>query len=209
VRSGKPTRGALSRDPGRDVPVATITRERILSAALQLFNANGVAQVSTNRIAAEIGISPGNLYYHFKNKEQIVERLFGQFELELGPLSEAYQEVRAIDDVWLMFHLVFEVLDRYRFAYHDIDFLVREYPKVRHRAAVVTKVSLRSAQALCTHLADLGVITASPGDAEVLAFHVVMMNRSPFGGRHEATVSVIHGRPVRSLATNREPAVGG
>ena len=35
------------------------------------------------------------------------------------------------------------------------------------------------------------------------------LNRTPFGGRHEATMSVIHGRPVRSLATNREPAVGG
>ena len=37
----------------------------------------------------------------------------------------------------------------------------------------------------------------------------VEVNRTPFGGRHEATMSVIHGRPVRSLATNREPAVGG
>ena len=35
------------------------------------------------------------------------------------------------------------------------------------------------------------------------------VNRTPFGGRHEATMSVTHGRPVRSLATNREPAVGG
>ena len=35
------------------------------------------------------------------------------------------------------------------------------------------------------------------------------VNRSPFSGRHEATNSVIHGRPVRSLATNREPAGGG
>jgi hypothetical protein len=37
----------------------------------------------------------------------------------------------------------------------------------------------------------------------------VVLNRTPSGGRYEATMSVIHGRPVRSLATNREPAVGG
>lgn len=40
-------------------------------------------------------------------------------------------------------------------------------------------------------------------------FEANKLNRTPFGGRHEATMSVIHGRPVRSLATNREPAVGG
>ena len=36
-----------------------------------------------------------------------------------------------------------------------------------------------------------------------------MVNRTLFGGRHEATMSVIHGRPVRSLATNRQPAGDG
>ena len=40
-------------------------------------------------------------------------------------------------------------------------------------------------------------------------FEASKLNRTPFGGRHEATMSVSHGRPVRSLATNREPAVGG
>ena len=60
------------------------TRERILDVALALFNDAGTAPISTNHIAAAAEISPGNLYYHFRNKEQIVqslfERLFSTYE---------------------------------------------------------------------------------------------------------------------------------
>jgi len=51
-------------------------RERIIEASLELFNAHGVQSVTTNRIATHIAISPGNLYYHFRNKEEIVREIF-------------------------------------------------------------------------------------------------------------------------------------
>src|ERR1044071_6890013 len=53
-------------------------RKRVLDAALQLFNERGTAVVSTNHIAAAASISPGNLYYHFRNKEEIIRTLFEQ-----------------------------------------------------------------------------------------------------------------------------------
>lgn len=64
------------------------TRDRILDAALALFNEQGVDKTTTNHIAASAGISPGNLYYHYKNKEEIVRALVVN---RLQP---------AIDEVW-------------------------------------------------------------------------------------------------------------
>ena len=56
------------------------TRDKIIEAALQLFNEQGTKGVTTNHIAAAIGISPGNLYYHFRNKEDIIRAIFEQMD---------------------------------------------------------------------------------------------------------------------------------
>jgi AcrR family transcriptional regulator len=67
----------------RPAAKSEVTRTRILGVARLLFNEHGTAAVSTNRIAAELGMSPGNLYYHFADKKEIVRGL-------LGELIEAY-----------------------------------------------------------------------------------------------------------------------
>ncbi len=54
------------------------TKDRIARTAIGLFNERGTAAVSTNHIAEEMGISPGNLYYHYRNKEEIIRATFGR-----------------------------------------------------------------------------------------------------------------------------------
>jgi len=60
------------------------TRERIIEMAIRLFNEQGTGAVSTNHIAGALEMSPGNLYYHFRNKEEIIrailERMIGRCE---------------------------------------------------------------------------------------------------------------------------------
>ena len=57
-------------------------RERILETALELMNEAGAQAVGTSRIAQALGVSPGNLYYHFKNREDIVRALFAGLDAE-------------------------------------------------------------------------------------------------------------------------------
>ena len=45
------------------------TRDKIVIAALEQFNEFGERNVTTNHIAAFLEITPGNLYYHFRNKQ--------------------------------------------------------------------------------------------------------------------------------------------
>src|SRR5216117_3311983 len=103
------------------------TRERILATALRLFNESGTAPVSTNHIADELGISPGNLYYHFRNKEDIVEQVFARYEARMDQtLLVPEERLPNLEDVWLQLHLVFECMWDYRFLYRDlVDILSR------------------------------------------------------------------------------------
>jgi len=149
------------------------TRDRILDASLVLFNQEGLAGVSTHRIAAELGISPGNLHYHFRTKELIVSWLFRRFEERLAPCIDANATVTALDDLWLSLHLTFETIDEYRFIYRDIEYLLKEFPELESRAQALTARNLLAAKALCAGLAAAGVIDASAEDVEMLALQIV------------------------------------
>jgi AcrR family transcriptional regulator len=112
------------------------TRDRILETSLRLFNDEGEAHTTTIDIAAELDISPGNLYYHFKGKDQIIAELFNQFELAVAqilaaPLEQPLEERGGgLEDNWYFLYVVLEELYLYRFLYHNLDDLLRRYPKM-------------------------------------------------------------------------------
>lgn len=58
------------------------TKERILLTSIELFNRSGVVAITTNHIAKAMNISPGNLYFHYDNKEEILEELFKRMAKE-------------------------------------------------------------------------------------------------------------------------------
>ena len=107
------------------------TRDRILECALTLFNQQGEPNVSTLEIANEMGISPGNLYYHFHGKEPVILELFERFQAELAPLMDPPLDV-ALDaeDYWLFLHLIVERLAQYRFLFQDLSNLAGRLPKL-------------------------------------------------------------------------------
>ena len=107
------------------------TRDRILECALDLFNRNGEPNVTTLEIATELGISPGNLYYHFHGKEPLVMVLFERFQEELAPLLDPPDDARLdAEDYWLFLHLIVERLARYRFLFQDLSNLAGRLPKL-------------------------------------------------------------------------------
>ena len=107
------------------------TRDRILECALQLFNEKGEPNVSTMEVANEMGISPGNLYYHFHGKEPLILGLFERFQSELAPLLDPPSDVElAPDDYWLFLHLIVERLAHYRFLFQDLSNLAGRLPKL-------------------------------------------------------------------------------
>ncbi|MBC8135899.1 MAG: TetR/AcrR family transcriptional regulator [Fibrella sp.] len=113
-------------------------RKRILEVALHLFNERGTANVSTNIIAQEAGISVGNLYYHFKNKEQIVRALFERFSEDTDrAFSLPEDRVPTPDDLDALLQLNFVVLWRYRFFYRERIALLQRDPELMSRYRIV------------------------------------------------------------------------
>ena len=124
------------------------TAERILDTTLDLFNRLGEPNVSTTLISAEMGISPGNLYYHYPAKEGLITRLFERYDTALTELLRAADEVRNVEDAWLFFHMLFELIWDYRFLYRDLNELLSNNRKLETQFPFLLQRKTRAVQAV-------------------------------------------------------------
>jgi AcrR family transcriptional regulator len=142
------------------------TRDRILFTSLTLFNEEGEAHTTTIDIANELDISPGNLYYHFKGKDQIIAELFQQYELALSSTLSAPIEkplsgdTGNIEDNWYYLYVVFEEMYQYRFLYHNLENILQRYPDVHRRFKRLVQLKRAALFAICTALLEQSVIDA-------------------------------------------------
>lgn len=107
------------------------TREKILATALRLFNEFGVPNITLRRIAAEMNISQGNLNYHFKKREDIIEALYFQL-LETFNTEKARLDNEEMDMAFILdsTRAGMEALFRYRFLMIDFNQNMRENPNL-------------------------------------------------------------------------------
>ena len=145
------------------------TRTRILATSLQLFNDEGECNVSTNHIAATLGISPGNLYYHFRNKADIIYELFIQYEEEaMSHLSAPEDRLLTFDDKIRYFESIFQILWDYRFIYRDLVHVLRENPALKLRYGQFTKRSLARVRRIYQRLVESDILIAQGDQIDAL-----------------------------------------
>src|SRR5690554_377873 len=110
------------------------TRERILQASLQLFNTQGERNVTTNHIASHLGISPGNLYYHFRNKPRIVAELFNEFERQMEVFYALPDQITVnLNDKARYLEQLLEILWQFRFLHQGLEYLLESDPELAAR----------------------------------------------------------------------------
>ncbi len=142
------------------------TRDRILHTSLALFNEEGEAHTTTIDIANELDISPGNLYYHFKGKDQIIAELFQQYELALSSTLTAPIEQPlggsgdGVEENWYFLYVVLEEMYQYRFLYHNLDDILQRYPTVRKGFKRLIQLKRAALFAICQALMEQAVIDA-------------------------------------------------
>ena len=146
------------------------TRDKILDAALALFNEQGTAAVSTNHIAAAINISPGNLYYHFRNKEDIIKTLF---ERLFAAWDQAFQlpadRTPDLADFEAMIAANYRLIWEYRFAYREMAALLRNDPDLHARYLEVRRNGYRGFAQLIEAFASAGVLNRPETSGELMA----------------------------------------
>ena len=156
--------------------MARQTRQRILDTSLAMFNAQGEPHVTTNHIADELEISPGNLYYHFRNKDDIIEQLFARFEERMDAALAAPQgRLPGLEDIWLQLHLVFESIWDYRFLYRDLVEILSRNRRLRLRFARILRRADEQAQEVMRGLSQAGVMRASKGELAATATNVLVI----------------------------------
>ena len=141
-----------------------------------MFNAQGEPNVTTNHIADELEISPGNLYYHFRNKDDIIEQLFGRYEERIdAALSAPSGRLPGLEDVWLQLHLVFECIWDYRFLYRDLVDILSRNRRLRIRFARILKRADEQAHAVMRGLSQAGVMRASATELDAAATNILVV----------------------------------
>jgi AcrR family transcriptional regulator len=151
------------------------TRELILSTSLELFNLYGEPHVTTNHIADEADISPGNLYYHFRSKDDIVIELFKRFLARFQPLVEIPEQLlQHAEDLWFQLHLSFELKGEFRFLYRNLSDLTARIPNLDRAMRGLLKRERQSAWNSITGLEQTGVMTIDSLQKEMLVDGILM-----------------------------------
>jgi hypothetical protein len=151
------------------------TAQRILDASLALFNRFGEPNVSTTLISSELNISPGNLYYHFPAKEELVNALYDRYEKDLIPLLAAATDIRNIEDAWFFIHSLFEIVWEYRFLYRDLNDLLSRNRRLESEIKDVLLHKTSAFKSLLQGLELSSALQLSAQERQACAVHMVVI----------------------------------
>ena len=151
------------------------TAERILEVTLALFNRFGEPNVSTTLISAELGISPGNLYYHFAAKDELVNALFDRYAQALGQLLPAAGDVHDVEDAWFFMHSLFELIWQHRFLYRDLNELLSKNRRLETQIQQALRDKTLAVQAMLGSMRRAGALQIDARETDTVATSLVVV----------------------------------
>lgn len=164
-------------------PKTSKTKQRILQTSLQLFNERGERSITTNHIAAELGISPGNLYYHFRNKQDIIKELMTQYQQQtIDMLALPDDRVVNANDKIRYFQVLSGQLWQYRFLHRDVYHLIENNDSFRKLYPRFAGRVMQQGQKIYQAFVDAGLMqmTASEIEALIINIWIVLTNWTNF-----------------------------
>jgi AcrR family transcriptional regulator len=183
------------------------TRDRIINVSLELFNREGEPNVTTVDISNELDISPGNLYYHFKGKEELVGELFARFYEQFNVILRApvHNPLR-LEDNWFYLVVVFEHMHAYRFLYRNISLIMQRYDQIQRPFRRLIHMKQDAARAICVQMRAAGLMHTDDAGIDMLARSIALTITYWFnfdavlGDRRREDEDLIHDGVVQVLS---------
>ena len=171
------------------------TRDLILEVALVLLNERGESIVTSVDLANEMNISPGNLYYHFKGKEEVVEELYAQFHARvLIALQEITSHARGDTKETLAgLTVVSDILQQFKFISQDIRGIHERYSNLRESLSKLLSLLYQTLVGLVKLVMDKAKVSDSSNASRLLAGNLLytLIN---YGG-YDSLISSDHEPP--------------
>ncbi|WP_420551556.1 TetR/AcrR family transcriptional regulator [Tenacibaculum aiptasiae] len=143
---------------------------KILSKSIELFNRDGVTNVSPNKIAEILKISVGNLTYHFKTKESILEAILKQMIIDSSDYFEIGEEPTVKD--YEKFRLKFiDFQNSYKFFFNDMVFIANKYPKIGDGFKKLTIERFKDGRKLIDLFINVGILKK---ESEYVNYNLLM-----------------------------------
>ncbi len=135
------------------------TREKIIHASIELFNEKGERNITTNHIASHLGISPGNLYYHFRNKEDIIYAIYSEYADNLISRFQTLSEtINPLDSILRYMDIVFQLISKFRFFYSNLPVLLSKNPALKKRYSEIQKEIIKKVLAMLVSLKEADIL---------------------------------------------------
>ena len=135
------------------------TKDKIIETSVKLFNEKGCLNTSTRHISNELGISVGNLYYHFKNKEEILIEIFLRY------VNAVFKEISFLnhsqDEIFLLKNFLVDTLDsniEYRFLHLELNLLLISFSKFKTIMQEQLKLEIKMIKELLYHQIKYGYL---------------------------------------------------
>ncbi len=130
------------------------------------------AAITTNHIATHLGISPGNLYYHYPNKQAIIAELFAEYESHVESFLRLPEgRGLTVDDKTFYLEALLAAMWRYRFLHRDLEHLLESDPELAARYRAFAQRCLVNAKAIYRGFTEAGILRMNETQLEALTLN--------------------------------------
>jgi len=154
------------------------TPSKILETARLLFNEHGLSSISSRAVSDAVGISYGNLCYHFPRKDDLILRLYHDMQAELNAeVAQLQAEIYRFDFMVSSLRNMLRVLDKYKFIFLELSGLVRRFAEIKQHVQQQQQNRLQICRAIYAFLQQEGYLKEErfPDHYEMLSYNMIMI----------------------------------